>query len=84
MTTIDRLASLLERDFSIPHASLHPDATLEGLDIDSLRLIEIAFAVEDEFGVSMPQDQAEIRTRVKTLGDLAALIEDLVAGKAGG
>jgi acyl carrier protein len=84
MSVLDRLASLLERDFSMPRTSLHPDATLESLDVDSLRLIEIAFAVEDEFGVAMPQDQAEIRGHVKTLGDLAALIEKLLAEKAGG
>lgn len=84
MSVLDRLAALLERDFSMPRASLHADATLEGLDVDSLRLIEIAFAVEEEFGIAMPQDQGEIRERVKTLGDLAALIEGLVAEKAGG
>jgi len=47
-------------------------------------LIEIVFAVEDEFKVTMPQDQGEIRGRVKTLGDLANLIEGLAAAKAGG
>lgn len=84
MSVLDRLAALLEREFSIAPGQLHPDATLESLDIDSLRLIEIVFAVEEEFGVTMPQDQGEIRGRVKTLGDLAAVIEGLVAGKAGG
>ena len=84
MTVLERLKTLLERDFSIPATSLEANATLEGLDIDSLRLIEIVFAVEDEFGVTMPQDQGEIRGRVKTLGDLAALIEELAAKKAAG
>ncbi|HUQ27598.1 MAG TPA: phosphopantetheine-binding protein [Usitatibacter sp.] len=84
MTVLERLARLLERDFDIPAASLGAAATLEGLDIDSLRLIEIVFAVEDEFGVTMPQDQGEIRARVKTLADLAAMIEELAARKAAG
>ena len=84
MSVLDRLKQLLERDFSIPPASLEGAATLESLDIDSLRLIEIVFAVEDEFKVTMPQDQGEIRARVKTLGDLARLIEELPSGKAGG
>jgi len=83
MSVLDRLKQLLERDFSIPPASLEGAATLESLDIDSLRLIEIVFAVEDEFKVTMPQDQGEIRDRVKTLGDLADLIEGLGAAKAG-
>jgi acyl carrier protein len=84
VSVLDRLKQLLERDFSIPPASLEGAATLESLDIDSLRLIEIVFAVEDEFKVTMPQDQGEIRDRVKTLGDLADLIEGLGAAKAGG
>jgi acyl carrier protein len=84
MSVLERLKSLLEREFSIPTASLDAGATLESLDIDSLRLIEIAFAVEDEFKVAMPQDQGEIRSNVKTLGDLANLIEGLAAAKAGG
>lgn len=84
MSVLDRLAKLLERDFSLAPGRLHQDATLESLDIDSLRLIEIVFAVEEEFGVTMPQDQGEIRGQVKTLGDLAQLIEGLAAGKAGG
>ncbi len=84
MSVLDRLAALLERDFGIARASLHPDATLESLDVDSLRLIEIVFAVEDEFGVTMPQDQGEIRAHVKTLADLATLIEGLPAEKAAG
>ena len=84
MNALERLKQLLERDFAIPAASLDASATLESLDIDSLRLIEIVFAVEDEFKVTMPQDQGEIRGRVKTLGDLANLIEGLAAAKAGG
>ena len=79
MSTLDQLASLLERDFGIPKTSLSGEATLESLDIDSLRLIEIVFAVEEEFKVTMPQDQGEIRERVKTLGDLATLIGELSA-----
>jgi len=47
MSILDRLKQLLERDFAIPAASLDASATLESLDIDSLRLIEIVFAVED-------------------------------------
>jgi acyl carrier protein len=79
MNVLERLVTLIERDFGIPKAALTADATLEGLDIDSLRLIEIVFAVEEEFKVTMPQDQGEIRGRVKTLGDLASLIEELAA-----
>ena len=84
MSVLERLKALIEREFAIPASSLEAGAALESLDIDSLRLIEIVFAVEDEFKVTMPQDQGEIRSNVKTLGDLANLIEGLAAAKAGG
>jgi acyl carrier protein len=84
MTTLERLRALLVRDFELKAEALQAGATLEGMDIDSLRMIEILFCVEDEFGITVPSEQAQLRERVKTLGDLAAYIDELVAaqGKA--
>ena len=79
MTTLERLQALLARDFGLAPAALDPGATLESLDIDSLRMIEILFCIEDEFKVTVSAEQAELRARLKTLGDLAAYIETLIA-----
>ena len=84
MTTLERLAALLERDFGIPAERLHPDATLESLDIDSLRMIEILFTVEEEFEIAVPAEHAELKARLRTLGDLATYLDGLVAAKAQG
>ena len=77
MTTLERLQALLERDFGLARAKLLPAATLESLDIDSLRMIEMLFVIEDEFKVTAGTDQAELRARLKTLGDLAQYIDTL-------
>jgi acyl carrier protein len=84
MTTLERLQALLARDFDLKVELLQPAATLEGMNIDSLRMIEILFCVEDEFKISVPAEQTELRARVKTLGDLAGYIDELAAvqGKA--
>ncbi len=84
MSTLERLQALLERDFQLAPPALVAEATLESLDIDSLRMIEILFSIEDEFKIAMPAEQAQIRERVKTLGDLAGYIDEVVAapGKA--
>ena len=79
MTTLDRLQVLLSRDFEIKPDALDPQATLESLDIDSLRMIEILFSVEDEFRITVSSEQTELRARLKTLGDLAGYIDSLVA-----
>jgi len=84
MSTLERLQALLERDFQFAPSALVPEATLEGLEIDSLRMIEILFSIEDEFKITVPAEQARIRERVKTLGDLAGYVDEIAAapGKA--
>ena len=79
MSTLERLRSLLARELEVPAESLQPQATLESLGIDSLRMIEIVFTIEDEFKVAVKAEPAELRERLKTLGDLATYIDELVA-----
>ena len=80
MTTLERLQSMLARDFQLDAGTLVPAATLESLDIDSLRMIEILFGIEEAFGITVSAEQAEIRARVHTLGDLAAFVDEQLAG----
>ncbi len=82
MTTLEKLQSLLTRDFALPLERLDAAARLEDLDIDSLRMIEILFCVEDAFKITVPADQAELKARLHTLGDLATYIDSLVAAQA--
>ena len=84
MSTFDRLAEMLHRDFAIPREKLVAQATLESLEIDSLRMIEILFSVEEAFGISVPDEVShEMKGTVRTLGDLAARLDTLVAKDAG-
>ena len=82
MSTIERLSALLERDFEVRRDALQSQATLESLDIDSLRMIEILFRIEDEFGIRVPSEPAELRERLRTLGDLAGYVDELIARPA--
>ena len=81
MDTLAKLRELLHRDFDIPVEKLTRDASLEDLEIDSLRMIEILFCVEEAFGITVPADAAEIKARVSTFGDLAAYIDELVRAR---
>jgi len=84
VSTAERLAALLQREFQLAPEALVPEATLETLEIDSLRMIEILFCIEEEFGVKAPEDAAALRERVRTLGDLAAFVDSLpAAGRPG-
>ena len=81
MTTLERLQALLAREFDLEARVLVPAATLESLDIDSLRMIEILFGIEEAFGFTVTAEQGEIRARVRTLGDLAAYVDELLAAR---
>lgn len=67
MDTIARIKELAAKEFSLEPARLDPAAPLDTLGIDSLSFIEFMFKIEEEFGVSVSdQDLKSIRT----LGDL--------------
>ena len=82
MSTRERLAAVVAKELAIDPARVTPDATLEALEIDSLRMIELAFAMEDAFGVTIGAQPGELLARVKTLGDLAGYVDGLLAAKA--
>jgi len=78
MDTFAKLQQLLHKDFDIPVEKLSREASLEDLEIDSLRMIEILFSVEELFKITVPAEQQELRTRLHTFGDLADYVDSLV------
>ena len=78
MTPIDlslRLLELTAEQLSVAPAQLVRDASLaEDLGLDSLAAIEWGMAIEDAFGIALPEDAME---RVSTYGDVQALVVDL-------
>ena len=82
MTTLARLQALLAQDLGKEPESIAPSATLESLEVDSLRMIELVFSIEEACGITVTAEPAEIRARVQTLGDLAAYVDELLAAKA--
>jgi len=81
MDTLGRIKDLAGKEFSLDANALDPAAPLDSLGIDSLSFIEFMFKIEEEFGVSVSDEDLK---GIKTLGDLeryvaAALV---AAGKA--
>ena len=70
-----RLLELTAEQLSVAPAQLVRDASLaEDLGLDSLAAIEWGMAIEDAFGIALPEDAME---RVSTYGDVQALVVDL-------
>lgn len=67
MDTLARIKDMAAKEFSIDPATLDPAAPLDSLGIDSLSFIEFMFKVEEEFGISVSDE--DLRS-IKTLADL--------------
>ena len=73
----DKVCAILADNLSVPEDKVTPQSRFqEDLDADSLDLVEAVLALEEEFGVSIPEDEME---GVKTVGQAV----DLVAAKVG-
>jgi acyl carrier protein len=81
VTTLDAIREILTRDFSVAPEALQPEAKLDDLEIDSLAVIEVMFAVEDRFHITVPSEPAAVQGQLKTLGDLVAYIDKLIAAQ---
>ena len=79
MTTLERLRTILVRDYKLAPDVLVPEAPLESLGIDSLGAAELLFNVEDEFGITLPPEPVQL----PTIGDVVDYIDRLIAAQRG-
>jgi len=67
------LAEILEEVAGVLPDDATPEKSFtEDLDVDSLSMVEIATAVEDRFGVAIPDDEL---ANIRTVGDAISFIE---------
>ena len=70
--TLDRFKKCAVDVLSVEDSQIVPDATFESLDADSLDLVELVMALEEEFDISVDEAELENVTHVK---DAVALVE---------
>ena len=58
------------------------DARLADLEIASLDVIEIVFAIEERFGIEIPFNANDARKEFETVGDVVRAVESVVAKPA--
>ena len=75
-STFDRVASVLQTQFSVPREHLTPQTSLTDLGLDSLALMEFVFAVEDQFSLRIPEDRLDPRQAALTLADVCAALAE--------
>jgi len=79
MTTFESMQAILKSKFELTPDVLQRATALKDLDVDSLTMVEILFAVEDEFKVEIPSEPAEWQSQMKTFGDLVDYVDKLIA-----
>jgi acyl carrier protein len=70
---LERLREMTALVLNMPAAELDAEGRLFGYGLDSIKIVDLAIAIEDEFGVELGEGDAELY-RVKTLRQLAELV----------
>ena len=58
-TISERVVEVFQRTQYLPEGKVTPESTFAELNIDSLDGLQIVFALEEEFGISIPDDAAK-------------------------
>ncbi|HET6363513.1 MAG: phosphopantetheine-binding protein [Nitrospirota bacterium] len=79
MDTLKRIKKIVFEKIDIQEDMLTPDATLEGLGLDSLDKVELMFSLEEEFKIKIPDRDVTI----VTIQDVVNVIDKLAAEQHG-
>ena len=70
----DRIKDIVVEQLGVNADQINPGAKfIEDLGADSLDIVELIMALEEEFGTEIPDEEAE---KLQTVGDVAKYIED--------
>jgi acyl carrier protein len=61
-----KLRAMLADQLGIEEGEISPESTLEDLGADSLDIVEMVMAIEQEWDIEIPDEAAE---EIKTVGD---------------
>jgi acyl carrier protein len=71
----DRIKDIIVEQLGVNADQIKPEAKfIEDLGADSLDIVELVMALEEEFGTEIPDEEAE---KLQTVGDVAKFIEDI-------
>ena len=89
-STFETVADIISEICDIPRENISPEShVIDDLGIDSLDFLDVAFAIDQAFGIKMPLERwvQEINDGKATteqyfvLGKLCARIDELIAAK---
>ena len=80
-TRINEILDIVAQKALIDRSKLTPEMKLTDLNVSSLDMVEVMFALEDRFGIQLPFNANTSSNDVQTVGDVIAMVEKQLAGK---
>ena len=76
MDIFERVKEILVEQLDVEEASITPETSiLNDLEADSLDLVEVIMAIEEEFDIEIPDEEVE---KISTVGEAVSFINDLI------
>jgi len=70
----EKVKSIIADQLQVDEASIKPETSLmKDLEADSLDAVEIIMAIETEYDIEIPDEDAE---KFQTIGDIAKFVEE--------
>ncbi|MFZ5640157.1 MAG: acyl carrier protein [Bacillota bacterium] len=74
MAVFDQVKNIIIEQLGVEAEEVKPEASfIEDLGADSLDIVELVMALEEEFDMEIPDEDAE---KIKTVGDAVKYIEE--------
>jgi acyl carrier protein len=81
LTRIDEILDIVAQKALIDRSKLSPEVKLTDLNVSSLDMVEVVFALEDKFGIQLPFNANTSSGEVQTVGDVINMVEKQLIGK---
>lgn len=79
MAAGDKITEIIVEQLGVKSEEVTPEASfVDDLGADSLDTVELVMALEEEFGIEIPDEDAE---KIQTVGDAIRYIEEKTAAK---
>ncbi len=72
MDILEKVKNIISEQLEIDLENINEDSTFEEMDADSLDLVELVMALEEEFNIEISDEEVE---NIKTVGDVVNHIQ---------
>ncbi len=72
----DKVKTMISEQLDVEEERIDRKTTFEDIDADSLDVVELVMALEEEFNLEIADEEVE---KIKTIGDIVSYIEKAIS-----